>query len=370
MLSRALLLLALSCSANARRIGMRGRNFAPSAAAAKVTYTVMLNQRTRAARKRHRPVLAPLVLHFPVDVEPAARDARTRLDQTARAPEEAERTRLDQPALAPEEPTVPVDAEAAAKAAWLAKRNAPSWGKRQPVTQHSSLPEIQSPSEATRLSVRKMEPGDLQQVTDLKTAVFAPHLKRGVDLYLQARAWEEAMANKTATIVACATGRFAHEFAGRAQLDARSEPILGTADLQMLAAAHAAYVVNVCTHPLARRRGVARQMMEQIEQSATEMGARALALHVDAANAPALALYESLGFVRDGQAHVHAAVAEFEGEDEPPRTVLVKPLVQSAAPPQPRPLPAAVSGPAHAVARFPAFAALGMSHCVVPGEWI
>lgn len=53
--------------------------------------------------------------------------------------------------------------------------------------------------------------------------------------------------------------------------------------------------------PDARRRGVARYLMERARQYAVESGAFRLELQTARANRPAQALYESLGWVRDEQ---------------------------------------------------------------------
>lgn len=53
--------------------------------------------------------------------------------------------------------------------------------------------------------------------------------------------------------------------------------------------------------PEARRRGVARLLMERAHQYAAESGAFRLELQTARANRPAQALYEALGWIRDEQ---------------------------------------------------------------------
>lgn len=57
-----------------------------------------------------------------------------------------------------------------------------------------------------------------------------------------------------------------------------------------------AVVKNVCVAPGARRQGIGRSLMEQLERWAEEHGARRLCLQVTASNAAAVRLYRSLGY--------------------------------------------------------------------------
>jgi ribosomal-protein-alanine N-acetyltransferase len=59
-------------------------------------------------------------------------------------------------------------------------------------------------------------------------------------------------------------------------------------------------IINVATHPDARRRGVGRALMSAIEQSAKERGIVFLSLEVRESNAAARSLYSSLGWVECG----------------------------------------------------------------------
>ena len=59
-------------------------------------------------------------------------------------------------------------------------------------------------------------------------------------------------------------------------------------------------IINVATHPDARRRGVGRALMIAIEQSAKERGIVFLSLEVRESNAAARSLYSSLGWVECG----------------------------------------------------------------------
>jgi ribosomal-protein-alanine N-acetyltransferase len=59
-------------------------------------------------------------------------------------------------------------------------------------------------------------------------------------------------------------------------------------------------IINVATHPDARRRGVGRALMSAIEQSAKERGIVFLSLEVRESNTAARSLYSSLGWVECG----------------------------------------------------------------------
>lgn len=59
-----------------------------------------------------------------------------------------------------------------------------------------------------------------------------------------------------------------------------------------------AYVVTLDVAPRYRRHGLARQMMQYIEQQAAEAGCDAVALHVSVENDGAIAFYETEGYER------------------------------------------------------------------------
>ena len=151
----------------------------------------------------------------------------------------------------------------------------------------------------SQLRVHELSECDTKDVCDIRTAVFSPHLQQPMSKIAQGRAWESAMAEKTKVLVARACGELAtelkaaNEFVGFAGDE--DEPIIGSADMQLVnsAGGSCVYVNNVCVDPCARKRGVARQLMDVVDAlSARELGAGAVALHVDADNIPAIRLYE------------------------------------------------------------------------------
>ena len=59
-------------------------------------------------------------------------------------------------------------------------------------------------------------------------------------------------------------------------------------------------VMNVAVHPDFRRQGIAEQLIENLIAELKNRGSHALTLEVRASNAPAIALYEKLGFQQVG----------------------------------------------------------------------
>ena len=59
-------------------------------------------------------------------------------------------------------------------------------------------------------------------------------------------------------------------------------------------------VMNVAVHPDHRRKGIAEALIEMLIKQLQEQGSHALMLEVRASNAPAIALYEKIGFRQVG----------------------------------------------------------------------
>lgn len=64
--------------------------------------------------------------------------------------------------------------------------------------------------------------------------------------------------------------------------------------------AHVLHVSGIAVHPESRRRGVATALMTAAEPFARACGAVKISLRVLSTNAPAIALYEQMGYVREG----------------------------------------------------------------------
>ena len=60
-------------------------------------------------------------------------------------------------------------------------------------------------------------------------------------------------------------------------------------------------MMNIAVHPDYRRKGIARQLVTELVAALAKKGVHSLALEVRASNAPAIALYEQLGFQQVGR---------------------------------------------------------------------
>ena len=59
-------------------------------------------------------------------------------------------------------------------------------------------------------------------------------------------------------------------------------------------------ITNVVTKNTMRGKGIGKQILEKLLEEGAKMGAEAFTLEVRVSNAPAIHLYESLGFVSEG----------------------------------------------------------------------
>ena len=60
-------------------------------------------------------------------------------------------------------------------------------------------------------------------------------------------------------------------------------------------------MMNVAVHPDFRRQGIAEALVNTLVENLKQMGSRCLTLEVRASNAPAIILYEKLGFAEIGR---------------------------------------------------------------------
>ena len=63
----------------------------------------------------------------------------------------------------------------------------------------------------------------------------------------------------------------------------------------------AADMMNIAVHPAYRRLGIARQLVQELVAQLKQKNICSLTLEVRASNAPAICLYEKLGFLRVGR---------------------------------------------------------------------
>jgi [ribosomal protein S18]-alanine N-acetyltransferase len=69
-------------------------------------------------------------------------------------------------------------------------------------------------------------------------------------------------------------------------------------DLNLRGQSHSAYIPTIEVLPERRGTGIASALLDRIERSARDAGARAITLHVDTENAAAIRLYEAHGYVK------------------------------------------------------------------------
>ena len=60
------------------------------------------------------------------------------------------------------------------------------------------------------------------------------------------------------------------------------------------------FITNLAVHPAYRRQGIARSLLREAQEYAEAHDLARLTLEVRASNVPAIALYEGMGFTRDG----------------------------------------------------------------------
>ncbi len=126
--------------------------------------------------------------------------------------------------------------------------------------------------EGPALAFRRMREGDLPRVMEIERAAFS-------------HPWSEELVRRELghefSTVLLATGGPDGEIQGFAVVWLVHDEL---------------HVLNVAVAPEARRRGVARAVLDQVEARGREQGARVSMLEVRRGNAPAIALYRSLGY--------------------------------------------------------------------------
>ena len=121
------------------------------------------------------------------------------------------------------------------------------------------------------LSIDRMHPADLPDVLVIERASFSMPWSRGAFLY-------EIEQNQVAR---CWVGREDGRIVGYICLWEVADEL---------------HVTNVAVHPVARRRGIARALLDSVFARARGAGARMILLEVRPSNGEAIALYESFGF--------------------------------------------------------------------------
>jgi ribosomal-protein-alanine N-acetyltransferase len=125
---------------------------------------------------------------------------------------------------------------------------------------------------SSSIDFRRMREADLPAVLEIERVAFS-------------HPWSEEMIRR----------ELLHEFSTvLLATDGRDGPILGFAVVWLVH--DELHVLNVAVAPESRRRGVARSVLDRVEGNGREQGARVAMLEVRRSNAPAIALYRSLGY--------------------------------------------------------------------------
>ena len=125
---------------------------------------------------------------------------------------------------------------------------------------------------APGLVFRRMREADLPRVMEIERAAFS-------------HPWTEELVRR----------ELGHEFSTvLLACGGESEAVQGFAVVWLVH--DELHVLNVAVAPEARRRGVARAILDRVEAQGREQGARIAMLEVRRGNAPAIALYRTLGY--------------------------------------------------------------------------
>lgn len=138
------------------------------------------------------------------------------------------------------------------------------------------------------LAFRRMREADLPRVMEIERAAFS-------------HPWSEELVRR----------ELSHEFSTvLVATDGPGGEIQGFAVVWLVH--DELHVLNVAVAPEARRRGVARAILARVEAQGFAQGARVAMLEVRRGNAPAIALYLSLGY---GQVGIRPRYYAEDGED-------------------------------------------------------
>ena len=125
------------------------------------------------------------------------------------------------------------------------------------------------------MTIEKMNAGQVAQIADLEKICFSdPWSENSIAFELE---------NKLAHWLVAQEGEMVAGYIG-------SQTVLGETDM-----------MNVAVHPDFRRRGIAEALVKRLVEDLQAMESHCLTLEVRASNAPAIALYEKLGFSQIGR---------------------------------------------------------------------
>lgn len=125
------------------------------------------------------------------------------------------------------------------------------------------------------MTIEKMNAGQVAQIAALEKICFSdPWSENSIASELE---------NKLAHWLVAQEGEMVAGYIG-------SQTVMGETDM-----------MNVAVHPDFRRRGIAEALVKRLVEDLQAMESHCLTLEVRASNAPAIALYEKLGFSQIGR---------------------------------------------------------------------
>ena len=125
------------------------------------------------------------------------------------------------------------------------------------------------------MTIEKMNAGQVAQIADLEKICFSdPWSENSIAFELE---------NKLAHWLVAQEGEMVAGYIG-------SQTVMGETDM-----------MNVAVHPDFRRRGIAEALVKRLVEDLKAMESHCLTLEVRETNAPAIALYEKLGFSQIGR---------------------------------------------------------------------
>ena len=125
------------------------------------------------------------------------------------------------------------------------------------------------------MTIEKMNAGQVAQIAALEIICFSdPWSENSIASELE---------NKLAHWLVAQEGEMVAGYIG-------SQTVMGETDM-----------MNVAVHPDFRRRGIAEALVKRLVENLKAMESHCLTLEVRATNAPAIALYEKLGFSQIGR---------------------------------------------------------------------
>lgn len=141
--------------------------------------------------------------------------------------------------------------------------------------------------------LRGMEPGDIDRMYALDVLCFQPPFR-----FSRAAMRRFASTRNALIRIAGEPVTPSGEAPGREDVHPAEDQFLGfcIVHLQRVDGVLAGYVVTLDIDPHYRKQGLATSLMESLQASAVQAGAVFMALHVSVDNAPAIRLYERLGY--------------------------------------------------------------------------